>query len=194
MAGGALFTDPAYLRSPGFWGVGGGEEKTPDETALSLADIPEKQKPRTPGALAGGEAASPRLQETRWGWQRGHERTDARGAETERERCGQTFGRTPRLRRCGWRELQGGKAAGPGLPRARRGSSRPAYLLLTVCLQLGWLGLCPWSKSRESRVKSFWCFALQCSASLPSFLFTPSPGPNAYGPGSGCLLVRRRLL
>lgn len=50
-----------------------------------------------------------------------------------------------------------GTERAPGFPNSEpRGSPRPAYLLLTVCLKLGWLGLCPWSKSRESRVESFW--------------------------------------
>lgn len=33
----------------------------------------------------------PRVKETRWGWQRGGERRDARDAQTEREGCGLRF-------------------------------------------------------------------------------------------------------
>lgn len=51
--------------------------------------------------------------------------------------AGEDSARTPWLRCETGRELRGGNLAGPGASpysRARRGSSRPAYLLLTVCL------------------------------------------------------------
>lgn len=68
----------------------------------------------------------------------------------------------------------------PGFPNSRRGAGVPApYLLLTVWLQLGWLGLCPWSKSRDSRVESFCCCASQCGPALPSSPRFPSPPPRS---------------
>lgn len=50
---------------------------------------------------------------------------------------GEDTARTTRLRCRRGLELQGGNLAGPGASPnsgARRGSPRPAYLLLTVCL------------------------------------------------------------
>lgn len=119
------------------------EGETPSETALTLSlTSPRSRDPAQQsalrilaGALAVGEAASPQLEETRWGWQRGEERC---------ERCGDAAGGLQgrfrphsRLRCPGGRELPGGDAARPGASpnsRAGRGSPRPAYLLLTVCL------------------------------------------------------------
>lgn len=69
------------------------QEETPDENALTLSLTswrswnPAQQSAL--GILAGarvvGEAASPRLEEPRWGWQRGGERRDATDAEAELE-------------------------------------------------------------------------------------------------------------
>lgn len=101
--------------------------------------------------------------------------------DTEQEGCGRGFrlhsptSRSERPRAAG-RELRWPWAS-PNY-RAQRGSPRPAYLLLTVCLKLGWLGLCPWSKSRESRVESFWCLALRCSPSLLPLYSFPFPLPQ----------------
>ena len=70
------------------------QEETPDEKTLTLSLTSRRSwnpaQQSALGILAGaqvvGEAASPRLEQTRWGWQRGGERRDARDAEAELER------------------------------------------------------------------------------------------------------------
>lgn len=82
-----------------FFGGARIEGGTPDETAFTLSLT--SRKSRNPaqqsalgilsGALAVGEAASLRLKKTRWGWQRGGERKDARDTEAKRQSCGRRF-------------------------------------------------------------------------------------------------------
>ena len=69
------------------------QEETPDEKALTLSLTSRRSwnpaQQSALGILAGAQvvraAASPRLEETRWGWRRGGERRDARVAEAELE-------------------------------------------------------------------------------------------------------------
>ena len=85
---------------PWIWGRVETQEETPDEKALTLSLTSRRSwnpaQPSALGILAGAqvvaEAASPRLEQPRWGWQRGGERRAATEAEAELE------GRGRRLR------------------------------------------------------------------------------------------------
>lgn len=93
-----------------------------------------------PGALAVGEAAWPRFQKTRWGWQRGGEGTDARGAEASGRAAGRHSAALPAA------PLERARAAGRELGRPDRGfPERGAgalalrtYCSRSVCNLAGW--------------------------------------------------------
>lgn len=104
--------------------------------------IPEKQEPctakcaRNPRGRSRQEGS--RVWRSRGGGGRGEVRAETRETHGPRGRARpKTPPALPRPRRPRGRELPGGNLAGPGASpnsRAWRGSPRPAYLLLTVCL------------------------------------------------------------
>lgn len=153
------------------------------------------------GTLAVGEAASPRLKETRWGWQSGGERRDAIDAGRSGRAEGKGSARTPSAARS-----ERGRATGSELSWTRGIPELPslvagAFALSTYCSR-SVCNLAGWGSVHGAKVENpGWkvsgdlpCSVLLVFLSLYSFPF-PLPQVLTFKVlGQGVFLVRRWLL